>query len=82
MAMLPVALLPEVPAGEPPLPPVEPVEPAPEVERAPEVESALGVELMRALVSMKLPLSIDRDALDVDPVVPLVPVAPGVLPLP
>ena len=39
-------------------------------------------EPMRALVSMNVPLPVEREVLDVEPAVPLVPVAPGVLPLP
>ena len=42
----------------------------------------LAPEPMRALVSMNVPLPVERDVLDVEPAVPLVPVAPGVLPLP
>ncbi len=43
----------------------------------------LELDAMRALVSMKVPLPMEREALDEEPAVPLVPVAPGVLlPLP
>jgi hypothetical protein len=55
----------------------EPVLPAPAL---PELEPA--PEPMRALVSMKVPLPVVRDVLEVEPAVPLVPVAPGVLPPP